>query len=277
MTLENFVGNLKDVYKQLQPGTMLCVDELMNERRTNEELRDQWFYSADGGVYFLDGVRKTPTLAITREAHNPVLQHIDDAFDQLVNNHNYRPSQADVQKALTAPDTVLIALPNLRLIGDNAEWQYLEIGTTPTKYAKLNEEERKFAKRVYGRGNDFAKNMKMLKEAKINKTNLFVLNPDYVRKHAEEGAVARASWLDNFNDNSNFGANERDIDDHSRVRGVRREVVAAGDAKKISTAYREQGAVLGPSVQEILEYSASFVPEVVREQYEAGLRNLYKK
>ncbi len=129
MTLENFFGNLKDAYKQLQPGTMLHVDQLINERRTNEELRNQWFYTADGEIYFLDGVSKTPTLAITREAQNPVLQHIDDAFDQLLNNHNYRVLQADFAKALTAPDTVLVALPNLRLQGNDAEWRYLKIRT----------------------------------------------------------------------------------------------------------------------------------------------------
>ena len=33
MTLETITGNLRDAYRQLQPGTMLHADELMNERR----------------------------------------------------------------------------------------------------------------------------------------------------------------------------------------------------------------------------------------------------
>ncbi len=223
MTLENVVGHLKEGYKQLQPGTMLHVDQLMNERRSNADLCNQWFYTADGEVYLLDGALKTPALAITREAHNPILQNIDDAFEQLAKKQNYHPSQTDIQQALVAPETVLIALPNLRLRGNEAEWRYLAINTTPAKYGKLNDEERKLAERVYGQGDDFAQNMKMLKEAKIGETKIYVLNPDYVRQHAEEGTVARASWLYNFYNYSSFDASDRDFNNLNRVRGVRRK------------------------------------------------------
>ncbi len=282
MSLETITGNLRDGYKQLQPGTMLHVDQLMKERRTTEELRSNGFYTADGEVYLLDGARKTPTLAMTREAYNPVLQNIDVAYGQLVNKHNYRVSQTDVQQALAASETVVIALPNLRLTEHNAEFSYLTLGTTPAKYDKLNDEERKLAKRVYGQEDDFAQNMKMLKDAGIGETRIWVLNPDYVRKQAEAGAVARASWLSIFINSSQFNAIDRNFVNRGRVRGVRRgsEATQAPEgrsAQKAGSLYREQGAILGPSCDEVLEYSASFVPEVVREQYEAGLRNLYKK
>ena len=81
MTLETITENLRDAYRHLQPGTMLHADQLMKERRLNpitstgEDLRDQWFYTADGAIYFIDN--GVPTLALTREAHNPVLQNID--------------------------------------------------------------------------------------------------------------------------------------------------------------------------------------------------------
>ncbi|MEK6863152.1 MAG: hypothetical protein AABW53_00430 [Nanoarchaeota archaeon] len=221
MSLETITGNLRDAYRQLQPGTMLHADELMNERRDNPELRDQWFYTADGEVYFLKGKNKTPTLAMTREAHNPVLQNIDVAFEQLINEHNYPVSQADFKQALAASDTTLIALPKLRLSIVNQEYGYLPIGNTPAEYKKLNAEERKFAERVFGQGRDFVQNMEMLKVADISETRIYVLNPDYVRQHAEKGAVARASWLDNFNYYSDFYANDRSISNHDRVRGVR--------------------------------------------------------
>ena len=32
--------------------------------------------------------------------------------------------------------------------------------------------------------------------------------------------VARASWLNNFNNNSQFNANDRNINNHNRVRGI---------------------------------------------------------
>ena len=265
MLLETITGNLRDAYQQLQPGTMLHVDQLMNERRTHadgqvrQELCNQWFYTADGEVYFLDGAGKTPTLAITREAHNPVLQHIDDAFEQLTQNHNYRLSQTDAGKAVSALDTVLIALPKLRLYKHDSEFSYLVIGTTPRKYGKLNEEERKFAERVYGQEDDFVQNMKMLDKAKIDETRIFVLNPDYVLKQAAEGAVGRASWLSLFYYNSNFNAIDRYIYNRNSVRGVRkktdndqfstqksdnssdflrREFIAEGDAPKNQGPYR---------------------------------------
>ncbi|MEK6863153.1 MAG: hypothetical protein AABW53_00435 [Nanoarchaeota archaeon] len=52
---------------------------------------------------------------------------------------------------------------------------------------------------------------------------------------------------------------------------------AGRSAKKSGSPYREQGAVVNPSFDEILAFTTSYVPKVVREQYEAGLRNLYKK
>ena len=223
MSLETITGNLRDGYKQLEAGTMLHVDEFMNERRDNHELRSQWFYTADGEMYFLDGVKKTPNLAMTREAHNPVLKNIDSAFYQLTQEHNYHVLQPDFEQALAVIDTVLIALPTLRLSKHDAEFSYLPIATTPSKYNKLNKEERKFAERVYGQGDDFTKNMKMLKEeGKISETRIWVLNPDYVQKHAAEGAIARASWLDLFDGSSHFNAYGRSINLHVRVRGVRR-------------------------------------------------------
>ena len=248
MTLETITGNLRDGYKQLQPGTMLHVDQLMNERRTNEELCSQWFYTADGEVYFLDGARKTPALAMTREAHNPVLKNIDSAFDQLTKKHDYRVLQPDFEQALAVIDTVLIALPTLRLSKHDAEFSYLPIGTAPSKYNKLNEEERKFAERVYGQGDIFAKNMKKLKDADISETRIWVLNPDYVQKHAAEGAIARASWLIIFDGDSLFNADVRDVGNRYRVRGVRRGVLAEAFRKEshersdLSDAQKNQGS-----------------------------------
>src|SRR3989338_6329946 len=230
-------GNLRDAYKQLQPGTMLHAYQLKNERRTNhDELRKQKLYTADGGIYFLYGTQ-VPILAITREAYNPVLQNIDNAFEQLTSNQNYTVLFQDFEQALAVPETVLVSLPNLRLSKHDAEFSYLSLGTTPAKYNQLNYEERKLAERVYAKGNDFVQNMKMLKDAGIGETRIWVLNPDYVRKHAGEGAIARASWLYNFDSNSQFYADDRGIDDHSRVRGVRGASVS------------EQGASEGRSAQ----------------------------
>ncbi len=226
MTLENITGNLLQAYKQCVPSTMLCVDQLTNERRINLDLRNQSFYTADGEVYSVDG--ETPTLRMTREATNPILNNIDDAFAQSTQNYNYKVIPADFDAVKTAADTVTIDLTKLTLQG-GGEWYYLAISTSKPSlmkkgYNKLNAEERKLAERVYGQGTDFVDNMKMLNNAGIIETKVYVLNPDYVKEHAKEGAIGRASWLNNFGYNSNFDADDRSIDNDYRVRGVRREV-----------------------------------------------------
>lgn len=49
--LETRVGPLAETLPQLKPETIRCADELNNERRTNEELRDQWFITGDFFIY----------------------------------------------------------------------------------------------------------------------------------------------------------------------------------------------------------------------------------
>ena len=232
MSLETITGNLRDACQQFKPGTIHCVDHLMKERRDNPELRNQWSYAADGVVYLLNGANEIPTLAMTREAYNPVLQNINNgAFEQLTREGNYHLAPADLEQALAASDTVLIDLLNLRLSEYDSEFSYLTIGTTPSKYGRLNDEERKFVERVYGKGDDFIQNMKMLENAKIIETRIYVLNPDYVRKQAQEGAIARASWLQVFFNNSDFNAGFYNINNHNCICGIRRSTREADTAQ----------------------------------------------
>ena len=224
--IETVIGRLAEVYKLLKPESILHVDELMKERRTNRNLRNQWFYTADGIVYSLQGEKRTPTLAITRGSSNPLFQ--DSTFDeycrQLLENKNYRPTSEETSRALQAEDTVVIDLTALRLQGNDVEWRYLTIDTK--KYKKLKSEEQKLAQRVYGKGKDFGLTMKMLADTGIKETHVYVLSPDYVRIHAQTSLLGRASWLFNFRDDSGFGADGYAVNVINRLRGVCREDVA---------------------------------------------------
>ena len=195
-------GNLLDAYQHCVPGTMLCVDQLMTERRTNPDLRDLWFYTADGAVYSVD--KGKPTLRITREAVNPVLKNIEAAFTQLTKKHNYRVTPADFMAVQTAPDTVTIDLSALRLSGNEKEWQYLTLDTKKGRQ-KLNEEESKLATRC----GYIPENLQMLAEARIYETRIYILSPDYVQEEAQDAPLGRASWLGDFGDDSNFSARYR--------------------------------------------------------------------
>ncbi len=276
MTLENITGNLKDAYKQCVPGTMQHVDQLMNEKRTNPGLRNQYFYTADGNIYSLDN--GVPTLRITREAVNPVLNHLEDkvnsSYDQLVKPGDYQVLPTDFDTLKAAADTITIDLTKLNLQGDEKEWRYFSISTA--KYNTHNPEQRKLAERVYGQGTDFTENMKMLTDAGISETRVYVLNPKYVTEHAKEGPIGRASWLGIFSSNSYFIAGVRSINGSYRVRGVRREVVVpAGDALKNEQVPSAPQKINSPSIEDILQYTSPFVTDVKREQFEAGLRKLY--
>ncbi len=227
MDLENLPGNLRDAYKQAVPGTLLHVDELMCERRDNEKLRGLGFYTPDGAVDSMDG--KTPTLRITREAVNPILKNIDGAFGQLVNTGNYNVLPADFEAVKAAVDTVTINLTKLGLQGNNDEWGYLAVDTSKA-ITKYNAEAQKLLRRVFGpTDDDYTANMEMLRESpqQIKETRVYVLNPNYVKKHAKESPIARACWLNSFNSSSNFYADERNVGDRNNaLRGVRRASVS---------------------------------------------------
>ena len=218
--LENITGNLRDAYKLIVPGTMRHVDELMRERRENIELRNQWFYTADGEVYSLEN--KTPTLWVTREATNPVLKNIEDAFEQLITKGNYLVTPADFEAVRNASDTVSIDLTQLGLQKDNKEYQHLKIDTSK-KLGKYNAEQQKLLRRIYGPTDEnYSANMQMLRTEKITETSIYVLALDYIKKHVENNPVGRASWLNIFNSNSNFDANVHSVNYHDRLRGVSR-------------------------------------------------------
>ena len=235
MIIETVVGCLAEVYKLLQPGSILHVDELMKERRlypitSDGNLRNQWLYTADGLIYLLHGENRTPTLAITRGSSNPLFQYstIDEYCKQLIKNHNYRPTADETSRALSAPDTVVVDLTTLRLQKYNEEFSYFAID--PQNYNLLNPEEKKLAQRIYGKGKDFVQTMKMLADADIRETRVHVLNPEYVCRYATENSLGRASWLYYFNNYSFFYANDRNVNYRSRARGVRREDVARSAA-----------------------------------------------
>jgi hypothetical protein len=238
MKLENITGNLKDAYRQLVPGTMLHVDQLTTERRTNYDLQKDFFYTADGELYTAN-VGKV-LWGITREPQNLVLQNIDVAYHALIDNGNYFPLLEEAGSSFEHPHTVVIDVRGLSLIKNNDEHGYFVVD--PKKVTKLNSQQRLAAQRIYGPDEDnFRQNMEMFAEAEME-PRVFVLMPDYVQRtlhQKDSGFVARASWLSNFSGNSRFSANVRDINYRDRVRGVRRGVVAEGGAQKNQGPYRE--------------------------------------
>jgi len=90
--------------------------------------------------------------------------------------------------------------------------------------------------------------------------------------------VGRASWLNSFSNNSDFGAFGRGVDIHNALRGVRR-VIAEGDApkKEVPQTPQETERVRSPTMEEILAASRTHVPEFGWEEFQAEIRKLYKQ
>lgn len=223
MTLENITRPLSQAYKQCVPGTVLCADQLTKERQTNNQLRSQWFYTADGCVYSVDN--GMPTLHLTREATNPVLKHLEDAinssYDQLTTYGFYNVLPTDFKAVTSAVDTVTIDLAKLTFQKYNDEIGYVAISTT--KYDQLNSEDRKLAQRVYGSGNDFIENMNLLYTIGIAETKIYLLNPMYVKEHVKELPIAMASCLSELGVVSDFDMAVRNVNLDNNIRAERKQ------------------------------------------------------
>lgn len=235
--LENVVGPLADSVPHLVLDTIRHADQIATERRANPGLRNNWFYTADGALYTVEG--DNAVLYLTRGSSNPILKNPQAAASQLLGAGNYIPSQEDTAAAISSPDTLKIVLSELGLQKHSDEFSYFEINTG--KPDKLNPVQRKMAERVYGQGNDFSLNTDMLKgEGNISSTKIYVLDPEYVKQHAKDGnAISRACGLHLFGDVSIFCAYGRDVSLHGALRGVRREAAEGGTPEigSIARAY----------------------------------------
>ena len=233
--LENFQGTLLQGYSQIRPETFQHAYEIMRDRKTDFSLRNKWFYTADGNVYtFEDG---KAYLYSTMRDLNPILKHIGEATRQLLSPaHNYKVEKTDLDAILKSDKVLKTGMDNLKLKfkNRNDEWGYFEIDTSKPQEFKT-QDQLLLAIQKYGGGNlqEYIANMELLnKEGKIAKTRIWALNPKYIAEHAQEGAVARASWLYWFDGGSRFFAVGRLVDNSDNfVRGVPLEKkIAEGDA-----------------------------------------------
>ena len=227
-------------YKQLEPASFQTSAELTTERRTNEALRNRWFYTANFSVYAIEEGKEY--LYFGEKAGNPILGNIDEACRQLINNNNYRVNTAEMEAIKEAEKSGLVLrleMAELGLKKINEEFSCLEIDTENPD--KLKKYQRALAEAAFDKGQDFIENMKMLSgkaynnDQKIKTTKIHVLNQKNVRKEAKSGAIARAGFLYGFNYFSYFFAFDWFVYYNGCLRGVSRSSleVAEGDARKV--------------------------------------------
>jgi hypothetical protein len=211
--------------------------EIQRDRvKKDKSLRSEWFITGNCCVY---NVENGQDVLYFGTKFNPVLKqdNIADAVSQIRRSGSYKVKADDfslIQKeaAIKNGGAKRYALSDLGLAKHDSEWSFYEIDTK--RFDKLNKAQRALAEQVHGKGKQFVKVMQEMSKAGISTTRIYVLNPEYVQNVAKDGSVARVGRLCDFYSNSDFNAGIRDIDYGSvRVRGVRREVVAEGDAAKI--------------------------------------------
>lgn len=219
--LENIAGALLETYKQLDPSTIQHAHEIMNEKRTNKDLRDQCIITADHSMYAVEDDEEF--LYFSGRENNLIFQNIEEAVKQLKETDNYKPTREGIEQVIEsakAGNTLKVKISDLKLVTINNEYGYFKIDTK--NYDKLNPEQRKLAERVYGEGEDFIENMKMLNDSGIGMAMVYVLTPKYVKQHAKENPISRPSWLNGFGYDSSFNTNGGDVKSgYNFLRGVR--------------------------------------------------------
>ena len=201
MLLENLVnkqGTLAEILPLFDISTIQPADEITNARKTDEDLRSKWFWTADSALYTIEDGEAILYLGRNAE-NNPIFKNIEKASKPLPRTGIYIPSKEDIESVIDAKDTLRINLSDLELQEDSGEYSCFEIDTLDNKARKLNKTQRQFAKRVYGTGKAYEASMKMLEKAGINNSYVYALTPNHVKNNTKQGsAISRACWLYDF-------------------------------------------------------------------------------
>ena len=214
MVLENLVnirGDYAAVFNRLLRDTVQCADEITTQRRTDTNLRNHWFWTANTALYRTED--KQPILYflngdVSREL-NPIFNNVETAVDDLISKKDYRPSEEEVKEVIGADPVLRVNLLDLSLKRNEYGSFYFDI---PTKgYEDLTQPQFSFTELVFGQGDDLKENMKMLRASGIAKTRISVPNPQYILDNAGDGIVRPCS-LYNLKTGSFFNAEISKLD-----------------------------------------------------------------
>ena len=221
--LETITDNLLNGYNRLKSKSFKDSAQITRERRTNSELRNQWFYVANVAGYEHSEDGSVSVSLGDNVAFNSVIgkDNIEAFCNDLLSDKKYQLSEEQTDKLADLEQknhVTKVNYSNLGLQKYNDAVSFLEIDTS--NFNGLNESETALAKMVYGKS-DIKKNMEMLAENGIEKTRIYVMSEKWVRENAEKGEiVSRACWFGSFDNSSNFNADDDDVGNYDGLRGV---------------------------------------------------------
>jgi len=176
---------------------ILHAYEIMNKRR-KQEIFDRITWTADFPMYTAEDGEAV--LYLARKENNLIFKNIEEAEKQICSEGFYMPKQKDIESVVESTKsgaTLRVNLSDLRLqVGG-----HLLISTYNYKRT-LNRTERKLAEWVYGQGEDFDKNMEMLrtfKTQRIHETAIHLTYSETVKELAKDCAISFVTLLaDNY-------------------------------------------------------------------------------
>ncbi len=265
-------GHLSTVKQLTKAGYRLqTARELQNDRCKDgqESLQNDWFYVADGSVFYQDTKNGALSWAHTDGEHNLVIQpqYLERALKDLPQTYIFRPDNAQESwDAIKARSTNRFALSDLKLVREDDEFSFMAIKTG--KYDALTPVQQKAASLV----GFTPKNVAYLKQKGIKDTRLLLPNPRYIASvlAEEKDPFWRASWLDDFNGSSDFNALDRFLYYDGRLRGVR----LVSEANQM--APKAQNAKKIVTIDDVLACLRDDVAPSVRPAVEDRLKKLYE-
>lgn len=224
-------GNLGAVKYLTEAGYRLqTARELQDDHCKDcleKSLKNDYFYVADGSVFYQDPKKGTLSWAHTDGEHNLVIQpqYLERALiDLRQKTHIFRPDSAQESwDAIKCRSTKRFALSDLKLVRESDESSFMPIKTG--NYGALSPVQQEAAKLV----GFTPRNATYLDKKGIINTRLWFPSPEYVIQVLAEGKDPfwRTSWLSVFDTvfpfdrESIFDADSCRVGNLNRLRGVR--------------------------------------------------------
>ena len=179
-------GPLAQIFPLFEPSTLQHSNEIMLQRESRPELRNEWLWTADFSMYRVENGESV--LYFAPRDHNLIFRDIQNATNQLLTTNNYVPKKEGIQEvvnAASAGKALRINISDLKLQKQNRSDEYGFFDVDPDNLDLLNSAQRQFVQAIYGNSR--------------HGNGVYVLDSQYVKKALkgkEDSAIARASRLD---------------------------------------------------------------------------------
>ncbi len=203
--------SLAENYHKLDPYSIQYASELMNDRRDDENLRNQKFWTADSVTYQVKNDEVLIHLA--KRENNLIFKNLTKAIHQITNTGYFIPSKESLDTVIESETTLHFKSSELGLKEYEQDSTYAYVGIDTSMYnLTLNQYGRILAERLFGEGKDFKKNMLLLQENGISQTKIFFPSPKIIKDLlGNEGVMTFLCGLNSFDMNSNVTASSSDV------------------------------------------------------------------